>query len=69
MCIDIRKGKLDIETPEQLSNLLKVEKLYLADGYSSLDIKSCLCQIDVEKTLTEAGIKYEEEEGDFWIST
>ena len=63
MCkiIEIIDRGIEIRTPgELLDEIPEVYELICAGGYTRLDMDSCLCQIDVEKTLNNAGIKFEE---------
>ena len=63
MCkiIEIKDRGVEIRTPrELLDEIPDIDELICAEGYTRLDMDSCLCQIDVEKTLNNAGIKFEE---------
>ena len=63
MCkiIEIKDRGVEIRTPrELLDETPEIDELICAEGYTRLDMDSCLCQIDVEKTLNNAGIKFEE---------
>lgn len=63
MCkiIEIKDSGAEIRTPrELLDETPEIDELICAEGYTMLDMDSCLCQIDVEKTLNNAGIKFEE---------
>lgn len=63
MCkiIEIKDRGVEIRTPgELLEEIPEVYELICAEGYTSLEVDSCLCQIDVEKTLNNSGIKFEE---------
>jgi len=63
MCkiIEIKDRGVEIRTPrELLDEIPDIDELICAEGYTRLDMDSCLCQIDVKKTLNNAGIKFEE---------
>ena len=70
MCLRIISGDEDIETIGNLKKLIGPNNTVYAGDYADRD-DSCLCVVDVHKTLTEAGIRfrYEQPFGDFFVET
>lgn len=49
----------EIECVEDLQKLLKDDaEIFLNTGYIELWEEGCLCQVDIEKTLDKAGIRW-----------
>lgn len=63
MCLEIIKGNVEYASVRQLAGLVGGVKNIIFSGkwiknnHDYLD--SCLCQVDIEKTLDKAGLKYE----------
>lgn len=54
------KKEKEISTIGELKSVIGVSiKLYLSFGYKKVIDSGCFCQIYIEKTLLDAGIKYE----------
>ena len=51
----------EIETPQELIDILEIPDYY--EGKLKLD--SCLCQVDLRKTLSESGFKFSVSEDTF----
>jgi hypothetical protein len=68
MCykIVITKGKTEIETPGQFFAHFGFEAKRNT-AYKDVDMNACLCQCDVEETLTERGISFTTEAGDIYV--
>ncbi len=71
MCatIVINKGAVEITTPREFIDVFKsppVKESY----YNSIHLDSCLCQIDIEKSLVGAGIhKWGRDGMDYFINS
>lgn len=68
MCQLVNKGDNQATTPWEFIKMFPGVKPVLSAGYETLDIDSCLCQIDIEKTFRQAGIKFERVDGDYVVS-
>ena len=68
MCAIIHKGETEIGTPRQMIDQLPIKKMFCEGGYSFVvDLEACLCQVNIDKTLEEAGINFEKETMDYKI--
>lgn len=67
MCVQVRNVKTqeEAESPEELRRMLGVKDLVLAHEYKTIAEDCCLCQVDVEATVTKAGWKYAERDNDY----
>ena len=68
MCniVVINRGEKEIETPRQFLEHFGFEAPK-EECYRSVDMDSCLCQVDVEKALTLNNISFEIDCGDFYV--
>lgn len=68
MCnvVIINKGEKEIETPKQFFEHFGFEAP-IEDGYNSIDIDSCLCQVDAEKALLDNNIPFKKDWGDIYV--
>lgn len=68
MCyiIVINKGEKEITTPRQFTQYFGYEPQYWEET-EEIDIDSCLCQVDIEKTLTDKGVLFKMDLGDYYI--
>jgi len=59
MCniIIINKGEKEIETPRDFENHFGFKPIK-AEHYDDVDLDCCLCQIDIEKTLSKKNISF-----------
>ena len=69
MCVDIfaNNGDIIIETPRQMKELLGVEPIK-HEYYTTIDPECCLCQVDIEASLTKAGLAFTHDCGDIVIT-
>jgi hypothetical protein len=69
MCsiIVINGGEKEIETPRQFLAHFGFEapKDY---NYKTVEMDSCLCQVDIEKALTDNNIPHNKDFGDFYVN-
>ena len=66
MCViihNIDTGK-DAEIPQELREMLGITDLIMSKHYKSVNEDACLCQIDCEATVKNAGYNYKESGGD-----
>lgn len=63
----INKGEKEIETPSQFKEHFGFLPL-IDEHYNDLVMDGCLCQCDLEKTLEQKGIKYENDFGDIYVN-
>jgi hypothetical protein len=68
MCstVVINRGEKEIETPRQFQDHFG----FLPDkdiNYTAIDMDYCLCQCDIETTLTEKGIPFKKDCGDIYV--
>jgi hypothetical protein len=68
MCgiIIINKGEKEIESPRQFVEHFGFE-LIIEDGYNSIEMDACLCQVDCEKTLLDNNIPYKTDWSDIYV--
>ena len=68
MCniIVINKGEKEIGTPQQFLEHFGFEA-EKEDDYDKVEMNSCLCQVDVEKTFNEKGIEFKRSWGDYYV--
>lgn len=68
MCMIVLYNDKEIETPQELIDILEIpiESLAIPDYYEGkLKLDSCLCQVDLRKTLSESGFKFSVSEDTF----
>jgi len=58
MCQIVRFNGEEIETVQELIDLIGEENIVVSEHYGTLDQYSCLCQVDLEKTFKKAGYVY-----------
>jgi len=61
MCMIVLYNDRELETPQELIDILEIpiENLAIPDYYEGkLKLDSCLCQVDLRKTLSESGFKF-----------
>lgn len=68
MCgiIVINRGEKEIETPRQFLEHFGFEAPK-EEYYDSVHLDCCLCQVDVEKGLTEHNIPFKFDLGDYYV--
>jgi len=59
-------GEIEIETPRQFEAHFDFAPT-ISHYYSSIALDSCLCQIDIEKSLKGANIPFKRWFGDYYI--
>ncbi len=66
MCLMIEYKDKEINTPQELIDILGIpkEQIAIAENYK-LELNKCLCQIDIKKTLRDAGINFRISEDTF----
>jgi hypothetical protein len=69
MCqtVIINRGEKEIRTPKEFKEHFGFEAPR-EDFYTKVDMDSCLCQVDVEKALTDNNIQFEIDCGDIFIN-
>jgi len=68
MCgiIVINRGEKEIGTPKEFKDHFGFEAPK-EEYYDTVDMNSCLCQVDVEKALTDNNIKFKKDCGDIYV--
>lgn len=68
MCgkVIINKGEKEIETPKEFKDHFGFEAPR-EEYYHTVDMDCCLCQVDVEKALTDHNIPFEKDCGDIYV--
>jgi len=68
MCniVVINRGEKEIETPRQFLEHFGFEAPK-EEYYTTVDMDCCLCQVDIEKALTEHNIPFKTDCGDFYV--
>lgn len=68
MCtvIVINRGEKEIESPRQFLDYFGFEAPK-EDHYRSVNMDSCLCQVDCEKAFVENSILFKKDCGDFYV--
>jgi hypothetical protein len=68
MCdrIYVNRGEIEIETPRQFEAHFGFAPT-ISHFYSSIALDSCLCQIDIEKSLNGANIPFKRRFGDYYV--
>lgn len=68
MCniVVINKGEKEIETPRQFKDHFGFDAPK-DEWYEKVNPDQCLCQVDVEKALTEHGIPFKTDCGDYYV--
>jgi len=68
MCgiIIINRGEKEIETPKEFKEHFGFEA-QKEEYYNAVDMNSCLCQVDVEKSLTDNNIQFKKYCGDIYV--
>lgn len=68
MCniVVINRGEKEIETPRQFLEHFGFEAPK-EEHYRTVDMDCCLCQVDIEKALTEHNIPFKTDCGDFYV--
>lgn len=68
MCVTIyaNLGDIEIETPRQIREMLGIEPVRHIH-YADINPDTCLCQVDVDKTLENANIRYYYDHSDYYL--
>ena len=68
MCgiVIINRGEKEIGTPKEFKEHFGFEAPKEED-YNTVDMNSCLCQVDVEKGLTDNNIQFKKDCGDIYV--
>ena len=68
MCgiVVINRGEKEIETPRQFKQHFGFEAPK-EEYYNDVNVDCCLCQVDVEKALTEHNIPFKRDCGDIYV--
>ena len=68
MCniVVINKGEKEIETPRQFLEHFGFEAP-MESYYNSVDLDSCLCQVNIDDALTDHYIPYKKDCGDYYV--
>ena len=68
MCniVVINKGEVEIGTPQEFLNYFG-ELPELEDYFDTIEMNSCLCQVDTEKFFIEREIQFKKNWGDFYV--
>ncbi len=68
MCqiIVINRGEKEITTPREFKNHFLIFPV-MDENYKSVDIDSCLCQIDIDETFNRYGIPFKKDCGDYYV--
>ena len=69
MCgkVIINKGEKEIETPQEFKDHFGFEAPR-EEYYHTVDMDCCLCQVDIEKALTDHNIPFEKDCGDIYVT-
>jgi hypothetical protein len=62
----INNGEKEIETPRQFLEHFGFEAP-MESCYSSVDLDSCLCQVNIDIALTDHYIPYKKDCGDYYV--
>lgn len=68
MCkiVVINRGEKELGTPQEFYNHFNFHSSKY-DYYDDVQMDACLCQVDVEKALTEKGIPFKKDWGDIYV--
>jgi hypothetical protein len=68
MCVTIviNRGEKEIESPRQFKEHFGFEP-FIEDGYKTIELDACLCQVDVEKSLNAHNIPFKWDCMDYYV--